>query len=68
MAQEPAKYVAKLREYKTDDNMLLFKCEMGAGELLLTPVLLLSAIHYLRDTGQTHVNVGRRPLLAERQV
>jgi oligopeptidase B len=32
-AQEPAKYVAKLREYKTDGNMLLFKCEMGAGEL-----------------------------------
>ncbi|CAL5221645.1 g3872 [Coccomyxa viridis] len=28
---EPAKYVAKLREYKTDSNMLLFKCEMGAG-------------------------------------
>lgn len=30
---EPAKYVAKLREYKTDSNMLLFKCEMGAGKL-----------------------------------
>lgn len=28
---EPAKYVAKLREYKTDSNMLLLKCEMGAG-------------------------------------
>ena len=31
---EPAKFVAKLREYKTDNNMLLFKCEMGAGVLL----------------------------------
>lgn len=28
---EPAKLVAKLREYKTDKNMLVFKCEMGAG-------------------------------------
>ncbi|XP_010067041.2 LOW QUALITY PROTEIN: protease 2 [Eucalyptus grandis] len=28
---EPAKFVAKLRDLKTDDNMLLFKCEMGAG-------------------------------------
>lgn len=28
---EPAKFVAKLREMKTDDNVLLFKCEMGAG-------------------------------------
>jgi oligopeptidase B len=28
---EPAKFVAKLREYKTDSNMLLFKCDMGAG-------------------------------------
>ncbi|KVH89787.1 Peptidase S9A/B/C, oligopeptidase, N-terminal beta-propeller [Cynara cardunculus var. scolymus] len=28
---EPAKFVAKLREMKTDDNILLFKCEMGAG-------------------------------------
>ncbi|PIA45334.1 hypothetical protein AQUCO_01700698v1 [Aquilegia coerulea] len=28
---EPAKYVAKLREMKTDDNVLLFKCELGAG-------------------------------------
>lgn len=30
---EPAKYVAKLREHKTDSNMLIFKCDMGAGEL-----------------------------------
>ncbi|XP_020583722.1 uncharacterized protein LOC110026871 [Phalaenopsis equestris] len=28
---EPAKFVAKLRATKTDDNMLLFKCELGAG-------------------------------------
>ncbi|KAH7293575.1 hypothetical protein KP509_28G031500 [Ceratopteris richardii] len=28
---EPAKFVAKLREHKTDDNVLLLKCEMGAG-------------------------------------
>ena len=28
---EPAKYVAKLRTLKTDDNMLVFKTNMGAG-------------------------------------
>lgn len=28
---EPAKFVAKLRDFKTDDNVLLFKCELGAG-------------------------------------
>lgn len=28
---EPAKFVAKLREMKTDTNTLLFKCELGAG-------------------------------------
>lgn len=28
---EPAKYVAKLREKKTDNNLLLFKCDLGAG-------------------------------------
>ncbi|KAJ4974395.1 hypothetical protein NE237_007569 [Protea cynaroides] len=28
---EPAKFVAKLREMKTGDNILLFKCELGAG-------------------------------------
>uniref|UniRef100_A0A2P2K0W6 Prolyl endopeptidase n=1 Tax=Rhizophora mucronata TaxID=61149 RepID=A0A2P2K0W6_RHIMU len=28
---EPAKFVAKLRDTKTDDNILLFKCELGAG-------------------------------------
>jgi oligopeptidase B len=28
---EPAKWVAKLREYKTDDNWLLLRTNMGAG-------------------------------------
>ncbi|XP_020210587.1 uncharacterized protein LOC109795478 [Cajanus cajan] len=28
---EPAKFVAKLRDVKTDENILLFKCELGAG-------------------------------------
>ncbi|MDX2436322.1 MAG: prolyl oligopeptidase family serine peptidase, partial [Acidobacteriota bacterium] len=28
---EPAKWVAKLRELKTDDNPLLFTCEMSAA-------------------------------------
>ena len=28
---EPAKFVAKLREYKTDKNLLLLKTEMSAG-------------------------------------
>ena len=28
---EPAKWVAKLREFKTDDNALLLKTNMGAG-------------------------------------
>lgn len=31
MYSEPAKFVAKLRDMKTDDNLLLLKCEMGAG-------------------------------------
>ncbi|XP_059633296.1 uncharacterized protein LOC132276060 isoform X2 [Cornus florida] len=31
MYSEPAKFVAKLREMKLDDNVLLFKCELGAG-------------------------------------
>ncbi|GFQ03176.1 protease 2 [Phtheirospermum japonicum] len=31
MYSEPAKFVAKLRETKTDDNILIFKCELGAG-------------------------------------
>tara|TARA_Y100000590_G_scaffold294747_1_gene332139 strand:- start:2404 stop:4470 length:2067 start_codon:yes stop_codon:yes gene_type:complete len=28
---EPTKYCAKLRNYKTDNNLLLLKCEMNAG-------------------------------------
>ena len=28
---EPTKYCAKMREYKTDNNLLLLKCEMEAG-------------------------------------
>ena len=28
---EPAKFTAKLREYKTDNNLLLLKTEMNAG-------------------------------------
>ena len=28
---EPAKWVAKLREMKTDDNLLLFDCNMDSG-------------------------------------
>ena len=28
---EPTKYVAKLIDFKTDNNLLLFKCEMNAG-------------------------------------
>ena len=28
---EPMKWVAKLREYKTNDNMLVFKTDMEAG-------------------------------------
>ena len=31
MYSEPAKFVAKLRDMKMDDNVLLFKCELGAG-------------------------------------
>jgi oligopeptidase B len=31
MYWEPAKYVAKLRTVKTDENLLLFKIDMGAG-------------------------------------
>jgi oligopeptidase B len=31
MYWEPAKYVAKLRAAKTDDNLLLFKINLDAG-------------------------------------
>jgi Prolyl oligopeptidase family len=29
---EPAKFVAKLRAQKTDNNLLLFKCNMQTGK------------------------------------
>ena len=47
---EPAKFVAKLREYKTDSNMLLFKCEMGAGEVITKPMATCAARKYCQDT------------------
>jgi oligopeptidase B len=28
---EPAKWVAKLRDLKTDDNVLIFDCDMESG-------------------------------------
>jgi len=28
---EPAKWIAKLRDLKTDDNLLVMKCNMSAG-------------------------------------
>ena len=28
---EPTKWVAKLREYKTDDNLLIMDCNMDVG-------------------------------------
>ncbi|KAL1290819.1 hypothetical protein HN51_059344 [Arachis hypogaea] len=31
MYSEPSKFVAKMRDMKTDDNILLFKCELGVG-------------------------------------
>lgn len=34
--REPSKFVAKLRELKTDDKLLLFKCELGAGHFSVT--------------------------------
>lgn len=31
MYSEPAKFVANLRDKKTDKNIIMFKCELGAG-------------------------------------
>ncbi len=28
---EPAKWIAKLRDYRTDDNLLLLQCNMDVG-------------------------------------
>ena len=59
---EPAKWVAKLRAEKTDSNMLLFKCDLGAGhfsksgrfdrlkEVALEYAFLLKAV----EAGPTH--------------
>lgn len=33
LCSEPAKFVAKLRDRKTDDNLLLLKCDFHAGHL-----------------------------------
>lgn len=41
---EPAKYVAKLRHTKTDKNMLLFHCEMGAGGFPLSTAVLVPSV------------------------
>jgi oligopeptidase B len=41
---EPAKWTAKLREYKTDKNILLLKTNMGAGHMGLT-----GRFDYLKD-------------------
>lgn len=60
---EPAKFVAKLREMKTDDNILLFKCELGAGhfsksgrferlrEAAFTYTFLMKALSMLPSVG-----------------
>lgn len=37
---EPAKWVAKLRRAKTDSNLLLLKCDMGAGHFRQAPTPL----------------------------
>ena len=41
---EPTKWVAKLREYKTDDNLLLLRTDMRAGHSGKT-----GRFHYLED-------------------
>ncbi|KAJ6420347.1 hypothetical protein OIU84_030293 [Salix udensis] len=44
MYSEPAKFVAKLRENKTDNNMLLLKCEFGAGHSSKSGKVMFSAL------------------------
>ncbi|XVF67059.1 hypothetical protein PTKIN_Ptkin10aG0090500 [Pterospermum kingtungense] len=63
MYSEPAKFVAKLRDMKTDDNMLLLKCELGAGhfskpgrferleEDALTYTFMLKAVNMIPTSG-----------------
>ena len=46
---EPAKFVAKLRDHKTDDNMQLFKCDFGAGAPALSrPCALVLTVTSVR--------------------
>ncbi|XP_022763876.1 uncharacterized protein LOC111309190 [Durio zibethinus] len=63
MYSEAAKFVAKLRDMKTDDNMLLFKCELGAGHFsksgrferlqddALTYAFILKALNMIPTSG-----------------
>ncbi|KAL5830648.1 hypothetical protein ACOSQ3_020116 [Xanthoceras sorbifolium] len=46
MYSEPAKFVAKLRDLKIDDNILLFKCE-----LVVLP-LSHTLLHHQREEGK----------------
>nr|GMD69165.1 protease 2 [Ipomoea batatas] len=60
---EPAKFVAKLRDMKTDVNMLLFKCECSAGhfsksgrfeklkEVAFTYAFMLKALNMIPSPG-----------------
>lgn len=43
---EPSKLVAKLRDMKTDNNTLLFKCEMGAGHFSKTGRLVIVSLSF----------------------
>ncbi|CAH9073484.1 unnamed protein product [Cuscuta europaea] len=59
---EPAKFVAKLRDKKTDDNILLFRCEFSAGhssksgrfeklkEVAFTYAFILKALNWMPST------------------
>ncbi|KAJ7942599.1 Prolyl oligopeptidase family protein [Quillaja saponaria] len=63
---EPAKYVAKMRDVKTNDNMLLFKCELGAGhfsksgrfeklqEDAFTYAFIMKALNMIPDIGSEY--------------
>ena len=46
---EPAKWVAKLRDYRTDDNLLVFKTDMSAGHSGKT-----GRYHRLEDTALSY--------------
>lgn len=45
---EPAKFVAKLRDFKTDDNMQLFKCDFGAGAYMRRTATLADVSPFLK--------------------